>query len=114
MLRKRLLLYGLFESLLPHKIGFVYYSNFIWNIKWGASSRWSFRPNSTWGRIETMTIAKTHPALLTDMDPRLQIVPNPSFYIVRDIQQSDLVQHSELSAVQDLHIDHQWSRANLI
>ena len=52
--------------------------------------------------------------ILTDMDPRLQIVPNPSFYIVRDIQQSDLVQHSELSAVRDLHIDHQWSRANLI
>ena len=52
--------------------------------------------------------------ILTDMDPRLQIVPNPSFYIVRDIQQSDLVQHSELSAVQDLHIDHQWSRANLL
>ena len=86
----------------------------IWNIKWGASSRWSFRPNSVWGRIETMTIAKTPPTLLTDMDPRLQIVPNPSFYIVRDIQQSDLVQHSELSAVQDLHIDHQWSRANLL
>ena len=51
---------------------------------------------------------------LTDKDPRLQIVPNPSFYIVQDIQQSDLVRHSELSAVQDLHIDHQSSRANLL
>ena len=46
------------------------------------------------------------------MDPRLQIVPNPSSCIVRDIQQSDSVQHSEMSAVQDLHTDHQWSRAN--
>ena len=32
-------------------------------IKRGASSRWSFRPNSAWGRIETTTIAKTHPTL---------------------------------------------------
>ena len=36
------------------------------NLKWGASSRWSFRPNSAWGSIETTTIRETHPALLTD------------------------------------------------
>ena len=32
-------------------------------IKWGASSQWSFRPNSTWGCKETTTIKKTRPAL---------------------------------------------------
>ena len=32
-------------------------------IKRGASSRWSFRPNSAWGTIETTTIAKAHPTL---------------------------------------------------
>ena len=32
-------------------------------IKWGASSRWSFHPNSAWRSIETMTIGKTHPSL---------------------------------------------------
>ena len=32
-------------------------------LKWGASSRWPFRPNSAWGRIETTTITKTHPTL---------------------------------------------------
>ena len=32
-------------------------------IKWAASSRWSFHPNSAWDRIETMTIGKTHPSL---------------------------------------------------
>ena len=90
MLRKRLLLFGLFESLLLHKIGFVSHSNC--QILFGICCT----------------------PILTDKDPRLQIVPNPSFYIVQDIQQSDLVRHSELSAVQDLHIDHQSSRANLL
>ena len=33
------------------------------NIKWGASSRWSFDPNSAWGSIGTMTIGKTHSSL---------------------------------------------------
>ena len=33
-------------------------------IKWGASSRWSFGPNSVWGSVETMTIGKTHPNLI--------------------------------------------------
>ena len=28
-------------------------------VKWGAAARWSFRPNSAWGSIETMTIAPT-------------------------------------------------------
>ena len=31
--------------------------------KVGVSSRWSFRPNSAWGSIETMTMEKTHPTL---------------------------------------------------
>ena len=43
--------------------------NYIWKgqvnskIKRGASSRWSFRPNSAWGSIETATIGKTHPTV---------------------------------------------------
>ena len=32
-------------------------------VKWGASFRWSFDPNSAWSSIETMTIGKTHPSL---------------------------------------------------
>ena len=32
-------------------------------IKWYASSRWLFGPNSTWGSIEAMTIVTTHPTL---------------------------------------------------
>ena len=32
-------------------------------IKRGASSRWSFGPNSTWGSIETTTIGRMHPTL---------------------------------------------------
>ena len=32
-------------------------------MKWGASSRWSFRPIFAWGSIETATIAMTHPTL---------------------------------------------------
>ena len=31
--------------------------------KVGASSRWSFGPNSAWGRRETTTIRKTHSTL---------------------------------------------------
>ena len=31
-----------------------------------AFSRWSFRPNSAWGSVETTTIGKTHPTLLTE------------------------------------------------
>ena len=31
-------------------------------LKWGASFRWSFRPNSAWGSIETMPIG-TRPTL---------------------------------------------------
>ena len=33
-------------------------------IKWAASSRWSFSPNSAWGSIGTATIGKMHPTLL--------------------------------------------------
>ena len=32
-------------------------------LKWDASYRWSFGPNSAWGRIETTIIGKTHPTL---------------------------------------------------
>ena len=32
-------------------------------IKWGASSRWSLRPISACGSIETTTMRKTHPTL---------------------------------------------------
>ena len=42
---------------------FLLYFGYLCNLKWGASSRWSFRPNSTWGSIETSTIRKTHPTL---------------------------------------------------
>ena len=35
------------------------------NLKWGASSRWSFCPNSAWSSIET-TIGMMHPTLLND------------------------------------------------
>ena len=31
--------------------------------KKGASLRWSFRPNSAWGSLETTVIGKTHPTL---------------------------------------------------
>ena len=34
------------------------------DIKWGVSSRWSFRPNSKWSSIETVTIGKTHSTLI--------------------------------------------------
>ena len=33
-------------------------------VKWGASSRWSFSPNSVWGRKETTTIGITHLTLV--------------------------------------------------
>ena len=32
-------------------------------VKWGASFRWSFHPNSAWGSMETTTIGQTHPTL---------------------------------------------------
>ena len=31
--------------------------------KVGAFSRWSYRPTSAWGSIETITMSKTHPTL---------------------------------------------------
>ena len=31
-------------------------SHIIWSINWGAPSRWSFRPISAWGSIETMRL----------------------------------------------------------
>ena len=34
------------------------------NVKWDASSRWSFRLNSAWSSIETTIIENTHPTLL--------------------------------------------------
>ena len=39
----------------------------IWQIlfvKWGAPTRWSFRPHSIWASKETTTIEKTRPTLL--------------------------------------------------
>ena len=33
------------------------------DIKWGASSRWLFRPNSAWGSIATKSIGKMHTTL---------------------------------------------------
>ena len=33
-------------------------------IKLGASVRWSFGPNPTWGSIETTTVSITHPSLM--------------------------------------------------
>ena len=32
-------------------------------VKWDASFRWSFHPNSAWGNIEMTTIGKTHPTV---------------------------------------------------
>ena len=40
------------------------YNNFFVTIKWGASSRWSSRPNSAYGSLETTAIGKTHPTLI--------------------------------------------------
>ena len=39
-------------------------------IKWGASSRWSFGPNSAWCSIETTTIGKTQPTLESEENDR--------------------------------------------
>ena len=36
----------------------------FWDLKWGASSRWSFGPNSAWWSIETTIIRKAHPTLI--------------------------------------------------
>ena len=33
-------------------------------VKWGASSQWSFGPNSPWGSLESTTIWRRHPSLL--------------------------------------------------
>ena len=44
------------------KVGFPS-SNTSNIIKWGASSQWSFGPNSGWGSIETTVIGKTHPTV---------------------------------------------------
>ena len=43
------------------------------DIKWGASSRWSFHPNFTWGSEETIN-GNTHPISLFDEN----IFENPS------------------------------------
>ena len=45
-----------------------------YNIKWGASSQWSFGPNSAWGSIETTIIGNTHLTLLVGNESlRLQV-----------------------------------------
>ena len=43
---------------------FVEVKNFFHFVKWGVSSRWSFRPNSACGSIEKTTIGKTRPTLV--------------------------------------------------
>ena len=40
------------------------YNNFFVTIKWGASSRWSSRPNPAYGSLQTTAIGKTHPTLI--------------------------------------------------
>ena len=45
-----------------------------YNIKWGASSQWSFGPNSAWDSIETTIIGNTHLTLLVGNESlRLQV-----------------------------------------
>ena len=39
------------------------------HLKWGASYRWLFGPNSTRGGIETMAVGKTHPTLSRQPPP---------------------------------------------
>ena len=51
---------GLSKPKTPPSYGFNHYHK---NLKWGASSRWSFCPNSAWSSIETTTIGKTHPTV---------------------------------------------------
>ena len=50
-------------------------TDFWWNwiVKWGASFRWSFRPSSAWGSIETTTIGKTQPTLFREPRPYHEI-----------------------------------------
>ena len=43
------------------------FQGMLLNIKWGASSQWSFGPNSAWGSIETTIIGK-HPTLFLRLD----------------------------------------------
>ena len=51
----------------------------IGEIKWGASSRWSFGPISAWGRIETTTTGNTHSTLQNwTTSPALGRVANPA------------------------------------
>ena len=45
---------GISEIYSTHKVGSPH---------WGAPFRWSFRPISVWGSIETTTTRKTHPTL---------------------------------------------------
>ena len=42
-------------------------------VKWGASFRWSFGPNSAWESIGMMTIVKTHPTLIFTYVSRIAI-----------------------------------------
>ena len=66
---------GLFTKVCP---GFHPYTKSIsgWEtsseqeLKWDASFRWPFSPNSAWGSIETTTIGKTHPILNIDQYDR--------------------------------------------
>ena len=44
-------------------MGYVQITWTMYKLKWDASSRWPFRPNSAWGSIEMVTIEKTRSTL---------------------------------------------------
>ena len=50
--------------------------NRVLKFKWGASSRWSFGPNSAWGSLETKTIGKTHLVRITFLQATVILVIN--------------------------------------
>ena len=64
------------------------------SIKWGASSRWSFGPNSTWGSIETTTIWKTRPSLILNFEPsKMEVgLENALFYKTFEVVNDDYVE----------------------
>ena len=54
----------------------------IFFLKWGASSRWSLRPNSAWNSKVTTTIGKTHPTLERILILARVIIKNSTFTII--------------------------------
>ena len=59
-------------------------------VKWVASSRWSFRLNPGWGSIETITIRKMHPTLISDVTPDKVLSNVPIFPLHKAIVPSSL------------------------